>query len=137
MFGTLAETASVTAELAPVCGDRAAVVAISVRRKQLEYMFRVTAMGKFPPFEELTRWSLDSVLAESGFTLPESQLRRLAAAYRRLRPYADVRPALAALRKRGHVIVVFSVGPRAWLEGLASSYRELADDLVSAEHASV
>jgi 2-haloacid dehalogenase len=137
MFGTLADTASVAGELAPACGERAGDVAAAWRVKQLEYMFRVTAMGQFPPFADLTRWSLASALAESGFSLPESRVGRLAGAYRRLRPYADVRPALAALREHGHAIVVFSVGPLAWLEELASSYRELVDDLVSAEQVGV
>ncbi len=137
MFGTLADAASVADELAPACGDRAGDVAAAWRARQLEDMFRVTAMGLFPPFAELTRWSLASALAQSGFTLPESQVSHLAAAYRRLRPYADARPALTALREHGHAIVVFSVGPLAWLEELASSYRELVDDLVSAEQAGV
>jgi beta-phosphoglucomutase-like phosphatase (HAD superfamily) len=47
------------------------------------------------------------------------------------------RPALAALQQRGHVIVVFSVGPRAWLEELAGSHREFVDDFVRAEEAGV
>ncbi|HEX4655792.1 MAG TPA: haloacid dehalogenase type II [Streptosporangiaceae bacterium] len=137
MFGTLADTASVAGELAPACGDRAGDVAAAWRARQLEYMFRVTAMGLFPPFADLTRWSLAGALAESGFTLPESQVSHLAGAYRRLRPYADARPALTALREQGHAIVVFSVGPVAWLEELASSYLDLVEDLVSAEQAGV
>jgi 2-haloacid dehalogenase len=137
MFGTLADTSSVTGELAAVCGDRASGVAAAWRRKQLEYMFRVTAMGQFPPFADLTRWSLDGALADSGFSLPESRVARLAGAYRRLRPYADARPALAALREQGHAIVVLSVGPLTWLEELTGSYRELVDNLISAEQAGV
>jgi 2-haloacid dehalogenase len=137
MFGTLADTASVIPELAPVCGDRAGEVALAWRGKQLEYMFRVTAMGQFPPFSELTQWGLVAALAESGLSLPGAQLRTLASAYRRLRPFGDARPALAALRQSGHTIVVFSVGPRAWLEELTSSYHEFVDALISAEDAGV
>jgi 2-haloacid dehalogenase len=137
MFGTLADTASVAGELAPACGERAGDVAAAWRARQLEYMFRVTAMGQFPSFADLTRWSLASALAESGFSLPASQVGLLAGAYRRLRPYADARPALAALREHGHAIVVFSVGPLAWLEELTRTYRELVDGLVSAEQAGV
>ena len=137
MFGTLADTADVADELAPACGEQAADVAAAWRTRQLEYMFRVTAMGQFPPFADLTKWSLASALAEYGFSLPESEVGRLAGAYRRLRPYADARPALTALRKHGHAIVVLSVGPLAWLEELTRSYRELIDDLVSAEQAGV
>ena len=36
----------------------------------------------------------------------------MAGAYRRLRPLDDARPALAALRERGHSIVVFVGAPK-------------------------
>jgi 2-haloacid dehalogenase len=137
MFGTLADTGSVTAELIPACGARAHEVALAWRGKQLEYMFRVTAMGQFPPFAELTRWGLAAALAEYGFSLPGSQLRHLASAYRRLRPFDDAQPALAALHGQGHTIAVFSVGPRGWLKELTSTYREFVDALISAEDAGV
>ncbi len=137
MFGTLADTASVASELKPACGDRAGLVARTWRDRQLEYMFRVTAMGQFPPFADLTRWALVRALAESGIALAQAQQDVIAGAYRRLRPFGDARPALTALRGRGHRIVVFSVGPRAWLEELAGSYREFVDDVVTAEEAGV
>src|SRR6266436_4343510 len=54
MFGTLADTSSVEAELTALCGDRAGGVAATWRTRQLEYMFRVTAMGQFPSFADLT-----------------------------------------------------------------------------------
>src|SRR6266496_4984112 len=70
-------------------------------------MFSVTAMGQFPPFADLTRWGLARALAESGIALPRSQQEAIAGAYRRLRPFDDARPALAALRERGHLFVFF------------------------------
>ena len=137
MFGTLADTASVASELTPSCGDDAARVARTWRDKQLEYMFRVTAMGQFPPFADLTRWSLTRALAEARITLAPARQDALAGAYRRLQPFDDARPALAALRQRGHSIMVLSVGPRTWLEELAAGYREFVDGLVSGEDAGV
>ena len=133
MFGTLADTGSVAGELAAVCAGRAAEVALAWRRKQLEYMFRVTAMGQFTPFADLTRWSLVGALAESGFSVPEAQTEQLAGAYRRLQPFDDVRHSLGVLHERGDSIVVFSVGPRAWLEELTGTYRDFVDGIVSAE----
>ncbi len=137
MFGTLADTASVTSELAPACGDGAAQVARRWRDRQLEYMFRVTAMGQFPTFADLTSWGLARALADAGIALGAAEQDELAGAYRRLQPFDDARPALATLRDRGHEIVVFSVGPRAWLEELTASYREFVDGFVSAEDAGV
>jgi 2-haloacid dehalogenase len=137
MFGTLADTGSVTRELAPACGDQAASVARAWRARQVEYMFRVTAMGQFPSFADLTRWGLAAALAESGVTMTEAEQDAVAGAYRRLRPFDDTRPALAAVREAGHRIVVFSVGPKAWLAELTASYSEYVDGLISAEDAGV
>ena len=137
MFGTLADTASVAGELEAVCGDRALDVARIWRAKQLEYMFRVTAMGQFPPFVDLTRWGLTWALDQFGVAVSPSRLDDLVDGYRRLKPFDDVQPSLAALHACGHRIVVFSVGPGAWLEDLVASYATLVDDVVSADQAGV
>jgi 2-haloacid dehalogenase len=137
MFGTLADTGSVTRELAPACGGQAASVARAWRARQVEYMFRVTAMGQFPSFADLTRWGLAAALAESGITMTETEQDTVASAYRRLRPFDDTWPALAAVREAGHRTAVFSVGPKVWLAELTASYREYVDDLISAEDAGV
>ncbi len=69
MFGTLTGTGSVTGELTSVCRGRASAVALSWHGKHLEYVFRVTAMGQFAAFADITRWGLAAALAESGFSL--------------------------------------------------------------------
>jgi 2-haloacid dehalogenase len=136
MFGTLADTASDLGTGPRLRGPGQRGGARLARQAARVHVPR-HRHGQFPPFGELTRWGLAAALAESGFSLPGSQLRNLAGAYQRLRPFDDARPALTALHQRGHTIVVFSVGPRAWLEELTSSYREFVDALVSAEDAGV
>jgi 2-haloalkanoic acid dehalogenase type II len=144
VFGTLADPASVARELVGLCGGDAPAggaapsVAAAWRATQLEYMFRATAMGLFPPFADLTRWALQAALDGAGIAPPDgADLAELAQAYRRLTPFDDVAPALRELHARGHRLVAFSVGPRAWLEDLTRPYRELVDDIVSAEGAGV
>jgi 2-haloacid dehalogenase len=134
MFGTLADTASVADQLEPLCGKDAGAVAARWRTKQLEYMFRVTAMGEFPSFRELTEWGLREALLSYGHE-PPADLAGLVERYAALLPFAEVAEGLAGLRRAGHRLVVFSVGPRAWLEALTASYRELIEHLVSAEDA--
>jgi 2-haloacid dehalogenase len=138
MFGTLADTASVGDELVPYCGDRALGVAKLWRAKQLEYMFRVTAMGQFPTFGELTLWGLVAALDEFEIEhLRRSVLEHLVDCYRHLKPFRDVPASLADLRELGHTIVVFSVGPHSWLRELVASYEPVVDDFVSAEDVGV
>jgi hypothetical protein len=69
VFGTLADPASASAALAQLCGPEAVRVATVWRSKQLEYMFRVTAMGSFPGFSDLTRWALLGALGDLGSML--------------------------------------------------------------------
>jgi 2-haloacid dehalogenase len=137
MFGTLADPSSVRRELEPLVAGAAGKVAADWRRLQLEYMFRVTAMGQFPDFADLTRWALSAALASQGVEPAAEDLERLTSAYSRLACYSDVIPALGDLAAAGHQAVVFSVGPIRWLEELAAPYRHLLSSLVSAEAAGV
>jgi 2-haloacid dehalogenase len=138
MFGTLADTSSVKDDLESHCGDRALEVAKVWRAKQLEYMFRVTAMGQFPTFGELTLWGLVAALEEFEIEHPrQGVLDDLVDGYRHLKPFQDVPASLADLHERGHTIIVFSVGPRAWLHDLVASYDRVVDDIVSAEDVGV
>lgn len=137
MFGTLADPSSVRDELQPLVAGAADLVAADWRRLQLEYMFRVTAMGQFPDFADLTRWALSAALAGHGVEPDPVDVERLASAYSRLAPFHDVVPALSELTAAGHQAVVFSVGPVRWLEELTAPYRHLVSSLVSAEDAGV
>jgi 2-haloacid dehalogenase len=138
VFGTLADPASASAALVRLCGADAIKVATVWRTKQLEYMFRVTAMGSFPAFSDLTRWALLAALDDAGVEAPsDPTLESLADSYRRLRSFGDVLPALTDLHDAGHELVAFSVAPRLWLEDLTSEYRTFVTRLVSAEDAGV
>ena len=137
MFGTLADPSSVKRELEAFAAGAAGEVAADWRRLQLEYMFRVTSMGQFPDFADLTRWALCAALAEHGVELTIGDLERLTSAYSRLASFDDVIPALSALNVAGHDAVVFSVGPMRWLEELVRPYRSMLTALVSAEGAGV
>ena len=96
-------------------------------------MFRVTAMGQFPTFAQLTTWGLSAHSTNVEIPLPSAnRIEQLVGGYRRLEPFVDVVPALSRLRASQHRIVVFSVGPRAWLEDLVVDYTDLVDERISA-----
>lgn len=95
-------------------------------------------MGQFPTFAQLTTWGLIGALHELEIPLPSAnRIEQLVGGYRRLKPFDDVVPALGRLRASQHRIVVFSVGPKAWLEDLVVDYTDLVDDRISAEDAGV
>ena len=135
MFGTLVDTQSVAGSLDALCGDRAGAVAALWRQKQLEYMFRTTAMERFERFADLTRWGLEYALSAHGSSADPSTLEDLVLGYSRLEPFPDTRPALEELHRAGHRVTVFSVGPAAWLADLVRGGGLEVDLIVSSEEA--
>lgn len=135
MYGTLVDPASVRRRLAEIIGAAAEQVADQWRSKQLEYTFRLTAMGHYLDFAEVTTRALDYALLATGQTLDTAQQRQLLAEYQRLEPYPDTLPGLRRLAAAGHPMVVFSNGTPAMLDGVLdfTGLRDLLPDAVSVD----
>ena len=98
LYGTLVDPIAVSSELDQVLGGSdGAEVARLWRLKQLEYSFRLTAMGHYEDFRWVTSRALDFALSSTGSGLPGDQTRRLVELYDHLRPFPDAVPALRAL----------------------------------------
>ena len=116
LYGTLVDPTSISSELGQVLGDSDGRDAARLwRLKQLEYSFRLTAMGHYQDFRWVTARALDFALASIGVTLPGGEARRLIELYDHLRPFPDAVPALRALAGRGHELVVLSNGTPAMI----------------------
>lgn len=136
MYGTLVDPISVRRRLAEAVGEAAAwAVANRWREKQLEYTFRLTAMGRYLDFADVTARGLDYALLAEDQTIDETQRGRLLAEYQRLAPFPDTVPGLRRLAAAGHPMVVFSNGTPAMLDGLLDStgLREFLPDVVSVD----
>ena len=110
MYGTLVDPIRIWTRLERYLPDVAVRIAEVWRQKQLEYSFRLTAMGEYEDFQQLTRKALDYALAASGRELDDGQKDALMAQYDDLDRFPDVEPGLARLRERGHRMIVFSNG---------------------------
>lgn len=81
-----------------VLGDSGArEAAVLWRAKQLEYSFRLTAMGRYEDYRWVTSCALDFALASPGTRLPDGQAGRLVELYGHLQPFQDAVPAPEAL----------------------------------------
>jgi 2-haloacid dehalogenase len=118
MYGTLVDPIRIGEQLERYLPDEASRVAEVWRQKQLEYTFRLTAMGRYEDFEQVTRKALDYALAAVGGELDEAQKDDLMSRYNDLEKFADVEPGLKRLREAGHEMVVFSNGSPRMLEEL-------------------
>ncbi|PNS21278.1 hypothetical protein CAC42_1057 [Sphaceloma murrayae] len=111
-YGTLLSTSSIASKLASHFGqDKAGSIATLWRRYQLEYTWRLTSMGQYTPFSDLTRQALLHALAEHDLSLSDTEVRKLMEAYDTLSIFPDVPGCLNTLREKPDITaVVFSNG---------------------------
>src|SRR5215472_5242186 len=95
-YGTLFDVASVRDVVAELTDDADAFVA-GCRRRQLEYSWLLTLMGRYVDFEHVSADALDATAAAVGLRLAPAERERLLAAWLRPAPFPDVPDALAAL----------------------------------------
>ncbi|KAG8165238.1 hypothetical protein KVR01_005513 [Diaporthe batatas] len=104
LYGTILSTDSITKDLATHLNtnkSKAQAVAAKWRQYQLEYTWRVTAMGTYKPFDKITRAALRHAAAEvlDGVDVPDEAAERLMAAYDALAVFPDVPAGLRAIQK--------------------------------------
>jgi 2-haloacid dehalogenase len=116
LYGTLVNPIAIAGELGQILGGSDGRDAARLwRQKQLEYSFRLTAMGQYEDFGWVTSRALDFALASLGARLPQGQTRRLADLYDHLEPFPDAVPALRELAGRGYQLAVLSNGTPAMI----------------------
>jgi 2-haloacid dehalogenase len=116
LYGTLVDPIALSGELGTVLGHAAGREAASLwRAKQLEYCFRLTAMGRYEDFRWVTARALAFALASLGASLPGGQAERLIELYDHLPPFPDAVPALRTLAGQGYELAVFSNGTPAMI----------------------
>jgi 2-haloacid dehalogenase len=82
LYGTLVDPIAISGELSRVLGESGGREAARLwRLKQLEYSFRLTAMGRYEDFAWVTSRALDFALASVGARVPDGQVQRLAGLY--------------------------------------------------------
>src|SRR5215210_5769924 len=90
MYGTLVDPSGISKVLERYLPEEASYVSRVWRHKQLEYTFRLTAMGRYEDFERVTRKALDYALVAAGRDLESEQRDALMARYDDLERFAEV-----------------------------------------------
>jgi 2-haloacid dehalogenase len=133
-YGTLLDLAGAVAPHAAALGDAAAPLLALWRRKQLEYTWLRTLMGRHADFETITRDALAYALESLGLSAPGLEAR-LGQAFRNLAAYPDAAPTLTRLRAMGIRTAVLSNG-NADMLGDAFAHAGLApllDEVISVQ----
>ncbi|MEI4485832.1 haloacid dehalogenase type II [Frigidibacter sp. MR17.14] len=105
------------------------------RRKQLEYTWLRSLMGRHADFAQVTAEALDWALEAQGLAVPATLRARLLALYDRLDAYPEVPAMLAALRAAAIPAAILSNGSPSMLAAATASagIADLLDDCLSVE----
>lgn len=137
-YGTLFDLDRITAGAADALGDRAAALSDLWRRKQLEYTWLRSLMGRHSDFWHVTGESLDYALGALGMADPALRAR-LMEAYLAPPLFPDVLAALRTLREAGFKTAILSNGSPTMLTSAVKSadLNDLIDKVLSVEAVSV
>ncbi|KAL8958125.1 MAG: hypothetical protein Q9193_004759 [Seirophora villosa] len=141
LYGTLLSTESIAKELTKhFGGGKAATVAATWRKYQLEYTWRLNSMNQYLPFSTITRQSLHHAIAENKLELQSEEAASLMSAYDCLSTFPDVAPALKSLAKQLLIIpVIFSNGTQEMVGNSVnhspdlSPYSEIFKNIITVE----
>lgn len=96
-YGTLFDVHSVAEKSEELFPTRGRQISELWRTKQLEYAFIQQIIGRYRPFDEITRNSLRFACEQLGVTLTEDKEEELLNSYLTLSPYKEVPNALKQL----------------------------------------
>ena len=105
-YGTLFDVAAPSRDL---LGEQAEAVSQLWRRKQLEYSWLRSLMGRHADFAQVTADALSYAMEVAGIA-DEALAQKLLTAYRKLPAYDDAKATLARLRARGLKLAILSNG---------------------------
>jgi 2-haloacid dehalogenase len=133
-YGTLLDLSGAVAPHAAALGDAAAPLLALWRRKQLEYTWLRSLMGRHADFETITRDALAYALDSLGLRAPDLEAR-LRQAFRALGPFPEAAATLGRLRAAGIRTAVLSNGnPDMLADALAhAGLASLLDQVISVQ----
>ncbi|HWJ99410.1 MAG TPA: haloacid dehalogenase type II [Xanthobacteraceae bacterium] len=133
-YGTLLDVHAAIGQHRDKVGADAAAFSELWRVKQIEYTWTQSLLGHYVPFWTLTERALDFCFAK--FPKVDRALKpALLAAYKELGAYADARPCLEALRKRGVKTAILSNGSTDMLQSAveAARFTDVLDFVLSVD----
>ena len=137
-YGTLFDLSAIVETCREQLGELATRLSETWRRKQLEYTWLRSLMGRHTDFWHVTGESLDYAMKTLG--IGDMALRaRLMEAYLTPAAYPEARSALEALKAAGHRLAILSNGSPSMLTSatMATGLDVLLDEVLSVESVGV
>lgn len=132
-YGTLFDVHSISIVCESLFPGRGTDLSRLWRTKQLDYTWLRSLMGRYTDFETITRDALGIACRTLGLALTQSDAILLMEGYRQLRPFPEVKDALAALH--GRKLAILSNGSPAMLNAVVkhAGMSTLLDAVISVD----
>jgi 2-haloacid dehalogenase len=133
-YGTLFDLGSAVTRCRSALGEKADVLAVLWRDKQLQYTWLRSLQGRYVDFWQVTGDALDYAL--ETLRLGDAVLRdELMELYKTLDPFPEVFAVLTRLKERGHKTAILSNGTTAMLAAAIdhASFGGLLDHVLSVD----
>lgn len=139
LYGTLYDVQAVARACEDAFPTRGAALALLWRRKQLEYTWLRSQMGRYAPFEKVTLDALVFTCGHFGLALDPATARSLCDAWLHLPPFVDMPGCVRRLKDAGFALAVLSNGSRHTLDEVVgnSGMKWGFDQLISVEEVQV
>jgi 2-haloacid dehalogenase len=133
-FSTLVDVES-TAVAVEDYVDEARAFAREWHARAAYYGIIANHVDAYHTYEEFHRLALGYLFEARGISVPAHELDEITAVYHEMQPFADVKPAMEALRDAGYGVGIVSNGNPAMLESLRRSLGvcDLVEVAVSAD----
>lgn len=118
LYGTLFDVHSVGLRCEAMFPGHGAALSQLWRRKQLEFTWLRSLMGRYEDFARVTEDALRTSCALLDLPLAEQDVGTLASAYLALAPFPEVPAALARLQARGLPLAILSNGSPATISAV-------------------
>lgn len=134
-FTTLVDVQTSTRRVLGDYVDNPAEIAATWRSRAVDYRMVSTFTGVYESYEETTRSALEYALAVHGADLPAADIEEIAAVFRTLDVYPDVRPGMEQLAAAGYELYVLSNGTPELLETIVerTAIGDLIEGTISAD----
>lgn len=140
-YGTLFDVHSIVANCERLFPGKGAALSQTWRAKQLEYTWLRNSMKRHVDFNQVTQDALRVACEALALSYADAVLDELNHAYRTLRPFADARPALEALRSANNKpkLAILSNGAPDMLNAVVkhNGFDTLLDAVLSVEEVGV
>ena len=133
-YGTLFDISSIDAALEERYGELAREAALLWRRKQLEYTWLRSLMGRYVDFYDLTADALAYTLEACGLESSPADRKALMQEYYRLRAFPEVQAALRRMKGKFHLAILSNANPSLLEHAVTfNGLDELLSDFISAD----